>query len=291
MFARGDQHLLKIRLLLSLLVAGLAVAACGGGSSNSVSPSTSPTSSGSSPFVVETTVPVNSNGTLTLPLNAQAFTGTLQLTGVTSSVTSGVTVDLTIESSLPPGFPVLQSIARTVAGRAAVTALASPASLLYIEPIFSATVSGTGGSIVLTVPSSSLVAGANYYVAFFDPSATSLGWQTDFAGPASVSGNVLTFALTSPVTFVSRTTYALTVYAISSGAAQPTPVPTALPSTAPTKPTPSPTPSPAPSPTPTASPAPGVLSITPTSVSIPSPGTTQIVAVPQHPSDSMSRGT
>ncbi len=68
----------------------------------------------------------------------------------------------------------------------------------------------------MTVPSSALVAGATYYVAFFDPNATNLGWQADFAGPASVSGNVLTLALTSGVTFVSRTTYALTVYAISS---------------------------------------------------------------------------
>ena len=232
-------------------------------------------------------MPVTSNGTLLLPLTAPNFTGTLTLNGATSTVTSGVTVELTIQNTLPAGFPTLQSIARSRSARSTLSTVPSPAPLLYIEPIFSATVSGTGGSIALTVPATDLVAGDTYYVAFYDPNASTAGWQTDFAGPASVSGNILTFTLNGGVTFAARTTYAFTVYGISSSAEQPTPASTATPTaspspaptatgTAPASPTPSPTttanstPSPAP---------PGVLSVDPDTISIPAPGVSASLAV------------
>jgi hypothetical protein len=184
----------------------------------------------------------------------------------------------------------LQSALRAAAARRQIAAAVTPSAILFIEAEFSATITASGGTLALTVPSGTLVASDTYYLAFFDPNTLSLGWQLDWAGPASVSGNGLTFALPA-VDFLGLTTYGFAVYGISASGAQPTPIPTVAPSTSPSA-SPTPTPSTSPSGSPTASPtptatptptptptatatatvAPNVLQANPTNVEIPAPG-------------------
>jgi len=273
----------------------VAVAACGRGGnvSTPLGIPTAATPNAAVPFSVTTTVPIATTGTLTLPFVAPNFSGGLSIDGVTSSVTSGATVELTISNTLPAGFPALQSLARLPLAHALANSTAAQ-PILYIQPSFSATVTGTGGHIVLTVPTSALVPSASYYIAFFDPQALGIGWKFGWAGPASVSANILMFTLPSPQHFVARTVYALTVFAISSTGPQPTPIVSATPSASPaatptgtstatatptsvqtatSAPTATSTATPAPSssPKPTATPTPvaGVLTVTPTVILFP----------------------
>jgi hypothetical protein len=243
------------------------------------------------------------SGTLTVPISAPQYTGTLTVTGAQSPVTSGLTVDLTVASSIPAGFPGLP--AATAWARSARTALAAgaaPVPLLSIEPVFSALVTGTGGMVVLHVPASVVDPADAYYIAYFDPNALAFGWQLGWAGPATVSGTTLTFNLSGPVAFDARTTYALVLFAVSDAAPKPTPAPTlsptphpspspsVVPSASPStgasaSPTPSASPSPSaapsmqPSSAPSASPSPHALTISPSSIAIAGAGNTAQITV------------
>ena len=261
------------RLLAVWVVAGCLFAACsgrgGGGGSSPRLPIATAT-----PAPTDSLIPVASSGTLTIPLSDPPISGGIALNNVSSIVTSGLTVDLTQATTLPGGFPTLQS--------------AHVQPIFYAETIFSATVSATNGSVTLTVPSSDIFASDSYFVAFFDPNQLNLGWQLTWAGPASVSGDTLTFAHAAAITLDSRTTYAFAMYAVAGAAPTATPTPTPAPSTTPTSgptaspsPTPSATPTftPTPTPSPTPTPIAGVLTVTPTDVEITGPSGEQKISV------------
>jgi hypothetical protein len=242
--------------------------ACGGGG-YSTTPLAAP-SSAAAPFVASTTYPVSSSGTLNVPLAAPSYSGEFTLTGVSSQVSSGLTLQVTLQNAALSGFPALQQLLRAVQGRQALAASVPIARLIYLELEFSAGIAAGGGTLSLTVPSSTLVAGDAYYLSFFDPNALSLGWQADWAGPAAVSGSTLSFTL-PPSNLLGLTTYGFVIYGISSSATPPSPVPSAS-ASASASPSTSPSPSTSASPSPTPTSAPNALQANPTTVAIPAPG-------------------
>jgi hypothetical protein len=188
--------------------------------------------------------------TISLPL-PQTATNT-QLTTVVSNVAF---------SSSPP-----LSLARFAQAVRRADVPTNAATLLYVQVYSSATiVLPSAPSFTITIPSADVVPNASYYLALYDPTRPSLGWQYGFEGPGSMSGTTVTFASNpSPFTFEAALSYYFALFVIPQNSTQPTPAPSTSPTSVPmqspppvtTSPTPTPTPTPKPTPTPTPTPAP-----------------------------------
>jgi hypothetical protein len=192
------------------------------------------------PFTASQTATVSSVASpLTLP-SSGAFGGTIALSA--SSVPAGESLTETLTNIAPAGAPALQSIARTVQSRSAESVTAS-SQVVYVLITSNLAFTQTAPPVfALTLPSADITAGATYYLALYDPAQPTLGWQQDFAGPATVNGTTLTFPPAGKTfTFAANVQYAFGVYT-NTGAA-PTPVATATASaTATATPTASPSP-------------------------------------------------
>lgn len=209
-----------------LCAAGLA--ACGGGGGGSIpgTPAASPTPS-TAPTATPTAPPSNS-GTATVTSAATAapippaggYTGTLNLPA--SNASGSVSLALTTSVSAPTGVAPLRRIAAS-----RPKALPAGANVLLYETITSpVTITFTATpQIDLTLPAQVSTSGLQFFIAAYDPAA---GWQEPAAGPASVSGQQLTFAsIPVPFTMQANVTYVLALYSVPSA------TPTTMPSSAP----------------------------------------------------------
>jgi hypothetical protein len=89
----------------------------------------------------------------------------------------------------------------------------------------------TPPSFSITVPSSVILPGASYWLAAYDPTQPSLGWQLAFEGPAAIAtgSSTLNFSGGGLYDFAggsSNNTYWFALYAASSSLPPPTPAPT-----------------------------------------------------------------
>lgn len=204
--------------------------------------------------------------TMSLPLPQTATNS--QLTTVVSNVTF---------SSLPP-----LSLKRFVQAVHTAALPSDAATLLYIQIYSSATiVLPSAPGFTITIPSADVFPNASYYLALYDPTRPSLGWQYGFEGPGNLSGTTVSFASNpSPFTLQAALSYYFALIVIPQNTTQPTPAPSTSPTSVPTQspppvttsPTPTSTPTQAPTPTPTQTPTPApTLTPTPTPSSIPTP--------------------
>jgi beta-glucanase (GH16 family) len=142
----------------------------------------------------------------------------------------------TLQNTAPTGIPAL-NLKRAAGAVRHVAAADSAVSLFFLELYWGSPITFVSQpSFVFTVPSAQIVPGAGYYLALYDPSRPSLGWQYDWEGPAAVSGTTLTFSgNSSPFAFVPDAGYWFAVLAIPNAATAPTPAPSIAPTAVPTQ--------------------------------------------------------
>jgi hypothetical protein len=207
-----------------------------------ISVSLSAASAGATPQPVPLPAVAGYTPTMSLPLPQTATSA--QLTTVVSSAAF---------SSSPP-----LSLTRFVQSVRRAALPTDAATLLYLQIYSSATiVLPAAPGFTIAIPSADVFPGANYYLALYDPTRPSLGWQYDFEGPGVLSGTTVTFASNpSPFTFEGSLSYYFALYVIPQNSAQPTPAPSIAPTSVPTQSPPPVTTSSSPAPTPSTSPAP-----------------------------------
>ena len=229
------------------LATAAALLSCGGGgvSTTPVSPLPSPTpilipigapvtvvqqqtvglpaaSPGATPVAVQLPAAAGFSPVMLLPL-PQIATNT-QLTVLVSNVAPSSSPPLSLER-------LAQAVRRTAA-------LPPRAAVLLYNEIYStaALVLPTAPGFTFTLPAADVFANANYYLALYDPTRPSLGWQYGFEGPATVSGSTLAFAANSATfTLAANLAYYFALYVIPQAAAQPTPAPSISPTSVPTQ--------------------------------------------------------
>ena len=188
-----------------------------------VVPNVSPAASGQ-PAATPAPVPLPTGGGVTpvLELPASEYAGDEQITAV-------------LQNTAPSSIPAL-NLKRAPAAVRHVLSTDSEVSILFLELFWGSPdtlVSQPG--FTFTLPQADIVSGVGYYLAFYDPTRPSLGWQYDYEGPASVSGTKLTFTGgSSAFTIQADVAYWYTLIAVPTSATQPTPAPSTAPSTAPT---------------------------------------------------------
>lgn len=234
---------MKTRLLLlgfAVLSASLVACGGGGGTGNPIPTATStPTAAPTNPPINPGSFsagpqsnPIPSSGTqATIPVpSAGGISGSVGVSLTGASVPANTTATDSLTSTAPGNAPVLSVGRIPEAARHTMSGGLSNATVIaYASMEFNNTVTfQTLGQFAFTLPSTLIVPGANYYIAFYDPTQPQAGWQADFAGPAAISGTTLTFTptITAPITFQANTTYWFALYAISSAVSQPTPGPT-----------------------------------------------------------------
>jgi hypothetical protein len=203
--------------------------------------------------------------TLLLPLPQTAVN--VQVTQVVSNVA-------------PAGAPALSTARAAAAVRRGLALPQASAVLLYTQLFFTTTVTlGSTPSFTFVIPSADVVPGVGYYVALFDPTRPSLGWQYGFEGPATLAGSTLTFTPASgSFTFSGNVAYYFALVAIPSAEAAPTAAPSIAPTSVPTQ-TPPPIVVLSPSPVPSASGSPSASPSASASASpSPSPSASAVVS-------------
>jgi hypothetical protein len=231
------------RAAACVLVALLA--ACGGGTTappatpGGTAPSATPTPTGAptapslpaaSPFTVTQAVALSGKAqTVTLPA-ASGFGGSLALPAPSNLPPDTVLAMTFADTSagLTTNVPALD--VKRARGTRGVASNAPMSVLLYLQVAFSEDVAlPNPPSLNVTVPAG--LPSAAYYVALFDPTEPSFGWQLGFEGPASVGATSLSFvpATSAPLGITAEVPYTLAVYAISAAAASPTPAPSGSP--------------------------------------------------------------
>jgi hypothetical protein len=270
------------------------VAACSGSSVNTTPVAPAPVATPTAPALAALTTftPVTTSAvasttatttlpTLTPPTGVDA--GTSATIAVPALSVAG-SASASMAAGLPSGAPALSSLTRASAQslRSAQSENAPVLGLLFfgfsVSTPTAATVTLNYPTFTIGLPSSYFVAGTSYYMALYDPTHPSAGWQSRAeACTAGVTAPILTCTGSGSLTVANNITYYFGLYAVSAAAASPTPAPTgsavavatnsptpipsasASPSASPTataSPTASPSPSASPSPTasPTASP-------------------------------------
>lgn len=245
-----------------VILSALALSACGSSNSSpsTVLPASSPTPvpiPSASPFTSKPTVAAAPSVVAALPLPSIAgFSGAIDLS-FPLSLPAGTTITTTVSNVEPTNAPKISSLLRsTLDLRNTLSANGEIVVLTYDDFVFSNAVTyETAPSFTLTIPAKDVVP-ASYYVALYDPTRPSLGWQLGFEGPAKIKGTTVTASSTSltPFTFAKNANYYFALYAISSSAPAPTPAPSIKP-IAPATATPNPYASAAPTSSPTVSPS------------------------------------
>ncbi|GAC1503026.1 MAG: hypothetical protein NVS1B14_08170 [Vulcanimicrobiaceae bacterium] len=186
----------------------LALAACSSRQYNTglVVPSPSPTPQSSTTFTVAA-----AGSTQALPAGYN-IPGNATFPNATSGSGSAFTIAET-GNAPPTGLPNL-----------------NPPNVLLLYFSFSdpTSVTFTGfPGFSFTLPAGVNTSTQQFFIAFYDPKNPAAGWQTGFSGPASVSGQTLTFTGSStPFAMTGGSTYNFALYAIPTG---PTPPPPANP--------------------------------------------------------------
>lgn len=226
-----------IRTAAAALLCAGASAACGGGGSSvggitppggvtttpASTPTPTPTPTPPSTTQSTGTAPITSAATSAPIPSAGGYSGTLQFPSSNASGT--VTLSLTTSTVAPPD---LAPLARKNGDRRATLPTGS-AALLYeslTSPVtitFSAT-----PQIDVTLPAAVSTAGVQFFIAVYDPAVKA--WQEPVAGPATVSGQNITFASASTAfTLQAGMTYTLALYESPTVQTTPTPTPAATP--------------------------------------------------------------
>lgn len=233
-------------------VLAAAIAACGGGSvsaPNVTPPTAAPTAvpiPNASPFsatqqqlsVPIATAPPSGSATpapVAVPLASSNGAGaTLQMPPAKSPGTEAITS--TLQNTAPTSVQPLdlkraaQALRRTQAANSAVAVVYL--GLYWASPITFLTTPGFS----IVVPQSDIFANTSYYLALYDPTRPSLGWQYAFEGPATISGSTLTFAGGSgQFSFAPGVEYWFAVLAIPQSVSAPTPAPSIAPTSVPTQ--------------------------------------------------------
>ncbi|MBV8809583.1 MAG: hypothetical protein JO033_12995 [Acidobacteriaceae bacterium] len=195
MFTRSRLVFNGFALLFGTL---LAVAACSKNSGSGSVPAPTPTPPTSVTFTVAA-----GGSTQSIP-GSFGYTGSMVFPPALSGVGAQITIAET--GGLPPsGAP----------------SLGPPnAPLLYFNLTATQNVTFSGfPAITITIPNSITTTGFQFYIAFFDVSNPSAGWVTQFRGPATVSGQTLTFAgSNTPFTMKAGQSYDFVLYAVQQGA-------------------------------------------------------------------------
>jgi hypothetical protein len=235
---------------ITMAIFALLVSSCGGGSVNttpvpgaaatapaiqSLAAFTTGTVAASVPAAAAVTLP-----TLTPPGGVAAGTTAIML--LAAQATGGVVAAASaIMSSTPPvGPPALSSIARVAEGtRNVESELAPVSSILFFgfsvdapAPTTTLTFSAAP-TFTVTLPSSYFaLPGTAYYIAVYDPSKPSLGWQSRFetcVATASTTTLVCSATVQQSITVLNNVTYFFSLYAVSTSATAPTPAPSVSP--------------------------------------------------------------
>jgi hypothetical protein len=197
-----------------------------------IAPTATPTAAGAAS--IATSIPLGNGAAFN---NAPLSTAVPAPAGYAQSLSvplvnaaANTTVAITAGASPPAALTPL-GIVRSAAG--ALRRAASPSSafspIFYnsIVPTNNITVAGNI-SVTQTFPSGTLVAGTQYYLAFFDTTQATPAWQT-IAGPVTASGATLTFSGTvSSVTFVAGKLYGFATFSTTTPSATPPPAPQTL---------------------------------------------------------------
>jgi hypothetical protein len=223
------------------------------------------------PVVVPTAAPFTSSTSQPLPAITPAPPGQTPqpiplAVGSAGGFSATLTIDVDDASAIAPGTTLASTLTNQAVAPGPLAVRRQPKAihpdiLLAVAHTFSNDLTAAKQpSHSYVLPANEIVAGSNYWLAFYDPTQPQLGWQLGYEGPATVSRTTLSFT-GSPgsFTFHGGQTYYYAVYALSIAAATPSPAPTPSPT-----PHPTPTPTGHPTPTPTASPTPtpGALTVT-----------------------------
>lgn len=253
-----------------------ALAACGGKGSG-VSPSASSTAAAGATAAASATATASATAAPTSAAATTATAGTTPATLLLGALSNGTTGAITLpattsrtgsisgqlSATAPSGPPALSSADRLIEaiGTTQLTGLA----YIRFTPTSSVTFASTPTFALTLGSGTTLAAGAKVYVALYDPTNASAGWNT-YLGPATVTGQEVTFApIARSVTFNAGVAYVFAVFTTSASVTVPTASPTSTPLVTP-PPTatpvsgstaaPSATPSPTPSATASATPGP-----------------------------------
>jgi len=206
--------------------------------------------------------------------SAQGYGGTFNLPiANANAIASNTSAIVTLTDQPPAGVPSTLIRVRTPSQVRRDAPGSQFVPVVFLELFFSGGVTlANQPTITFTVPSNDIVSGASYWVALYDSTRPSLGWQLGFEGPGAVSGTNISFSGGSgSFTFVPFSAYVYALYAQSAAAPSPTPAPTPTP-------TPVPTPTPTPGATPTPIPPPQ-FGVSPTSINLYGAGQIQSIAV------------
>lgn len=201
-------------------------------------------------------------GTIVLP-SVNGLSGSMTVPA--NNATAGTTMTVSMLSGAPSGAPVPAAYRR-------MTSTPTTESSLEIQVSQTVTFQGFPG-FALTLPASISTAGENFYIAVYQGTGSSAPLLVTI-GPATVNGQVITFAPTAtPITLQAGVTYLVELYEVSAASASPSP-----------SPSPSLSPSPSPTPSPTPSPSPSALAIGTTYVltDAASSGSYDVQAFPQN---------
>ena len=216
------KHRVLVRLAAFVAAASVSLAACGGGGGGGhVGPPTNPTPTPTPTNSQSLSIPVSSTASepTTLGPLAAGYSGTITMPP--TSVTT--TLSATFTTQQPNGTPTVQSVHR----RAQNIGVSGIDPLVYLAFTPSTTLSFTASpAFSLTIPASVAQSEPYLYIAFYDPTTPSAGWNT-ILGPGTLSGTTVSFASVSGDTqqVLAGKTYVLLLYGLSSSP-QPSPSPT-----------------------------------------------------------------
>jgi len=231
-----------------------AFAACGGGSVGPPQPVVTPVPTATpTPVAIPTSSPFVSSQTQVVTIATAPPSGqpTPPPVPVQLSTSNGFSTTLSMPVAQSAGteniFSTMQNVAPTAIPaldlHRAALALRKPKSfgnavaLLYYDLYWSSPITflSTPGFAV-SVPPIEIIPFVSYYLALYDPTRPSLGWQYGFEGPATISGSTLTFAgSSSPFSFAPNLNYWFAVIAIAQSFPGPTPAPSIAPTSVPTQ--------------------------------------------------------
>jgi hypothetical protein len=184
-------------------------------------PSTSPFGASNSVNVQATSAAQTISGP-----SVSGFQG--NLTAPLASPSPGTQVTVTIGSTPPPGFPPLGH-ERAVQAVSRVALDTTIETVLYICYTANQQVTESGNPVfAITLPNGYTPTGLIYYLAIFLNNA----WAFGYAGPGSISGNVVTLTGAWPLTFGANQQQCFSLYGQASSAPAPTPPPQPTPTAA-----------------------------------------------------------
>lgn len=277
----------------TLLSGVVAVSACSGqGSSNLIAVKPAPPTFTAPPITQSSFSTVTTVQTLPTPApnatsvsiampSTSGFSGSIGLPVQNAVIPAGtqITESLAAPNQPPAGLPTLSFMRAGESATRQTLSTANHTVIAYLGLYFSNAVTLPSAPLMtFTVPQNTIVSGANYYLALYDPLRPQLGWQDGFEGPGAVSGSTVSFGgngTANPFTYAGFSFYWFALYAASASAAVPTPAPvvTPLPSPAPPSSTPTPTATATPTPTPAPTPVPQ-FAVTPSTISLTAAGQT-----------------